>query len=295
MSRRDRLREVVVIACAALALSGCSAPTEPNPDSHVVTNATFEPGTTMADIAASGTLTVGTKYDQALFGKVDPETGKPVGFDVEIAKIIAAELGIPEDGIEWVEAVPAERENLLANGTVDVVVATYTITDERKERVDFAGPYYEGGQTFFVPKGNPDALTTEPSALVASLKSRVICTVKGSTAETNLRAYTQNIITVDRYGDCIAPMRDGQVDAISTDNAILAGLATEYPDEFELVPGTFTVDYYGIGVRHGDDAFRDFLNDALEKAYRDGRWDEAWTATIGSVMPVPTPPAVDRY
>ena len=292
---RRRPRALILVACTALLLAGCAAPADDAPDAGVVTDASFEPGTTMADPAEAGTITVGTKFDQALFGKEDPDTGLPVGFDVEIAKIIAAELGIPADRIQWIEARPVDRETLLENGTVDLIVGTYTITAERKTLVDFAAPYYEGGQTFLVPKGNPDGLTAERGELVATLKSKVICTVKGSTAETHLREYTQNIITVDRYGDCITPLREGQVDAISTDNAILAGLSTEYPDEFELVPGTFSEDYYGIGLAHGDAAFRDFINDVLERAYDDGRWERAWSATIGTAIPVPTPPAVDRY
>lgn len=292
---RRRPRARILLAVVALALGGCAAEQTPSPDADVVSNPTFAPGSTMAELAAEGTITIGTKFDQPLFGKVDPTTGDPAGFDVEIAKIVAAELGIPEDKITWVEARPIDRERLLEEGTVDLVVATYTITEERKDAIAFAGPYYEGGQSFFVPKGNPAGFTTDPDQLVASLKSQVICTVKGSTSEQHLRDYTQNIITVDTYGDCIVPLREGQVNAISTDAAILAGLATEYPDEFEVVTGTFTTDAYGIGLRHGDDEFRGFLNDTLEKAYGDGRWEAAWMATIGNAIPVPAPPAVERY
>jgi glutamate transport system substrate-binding protein len=116
--------------------------------------ASFAEGTTMARLKSAGKVTVGTKFDQPLFGLKNLE-GKPEGFDVEIAKLIAGEMGISADNISWVETVSANREPFIQQDKVDFVVATYTINDERKQVVDFAGPYYEAGQDIMVAKGNP--------------------------------------------------------------------------------------------------------------------------------------------
>ena len=123
--KRMRIALVAAAAASALALAGCAggggATEEPTEEAAP----TFEAGTTMAELSEAGTITVGTKFDQPLFGLVGPD-GNPVGFDVEIAKIIASELGIEEDNIEWVETVSANREPFIQNGQVDIVVATYT-------------------------------------------------------------------------------------------------------------------------------------------------------------------------
>ncbi|HEY5906011.1 MAG TPA: transporter substrate-binding domain-containing protein, partial [Actinomycetota bacterium] len=138
--KRMRIALVAAAAASALALAGCagggSGETEPTEEAAAPT---FEAGTTMAELAEAGEITVGTKFDQPLFGLLDPNTNTPVGFDVEIAKIIAGELGISEDNINWVESVSANREPFIENGEVDIVVATYTINDDRKKVVSFAG------------------------------------------------------------------------------------------------------------------------------------------------------------
>ena len=110
----------------------------------------------MAKLKEAGKITVGTKFDQPLFGLKNPD-GKPEGFDVEIAKLIAGEMGIADDKIDFIEAVSANREPFIQQGKVDIVVATYTINDTRKQVVDFAGPYYVAGQDIMVAKGNPEA------------------------------------------------------------------------------------------------------------------------------------------
>ena len=173
----------VIAAAGAMVLAGCSggttAPEET--DAPVAEDVSFEAGTTMAKLHDAGKITVGTKFDQPLFGLKGLD-GNPEGFDVEIAKIIAGELGIDEGSISWKEAVSANREPFIENGEVDLVVATYTINDKRKEVIDFAGPYYIAGQSFLVPKGNPNNIT-DPE----NLGDNVICTVTGSTSEKNIR------------------------------------------------------------------------------------------------------------
>lgn len=273
---------------ATLALSACGGSDSASPD---VTKSAFPEGSTMAKLQQADKITIGTKFDQPLFGLAGPD-GKPVGFDVEIGKLIAAKLGIAADKITWTETVSQNREPFIQNGNVDLVIATYTINDKRKEVIDFAGPYYIAGQSFLVPKGNPKAITS-PETVGANK----VCTVTGSTSETNIKETVPaaQVITVDKYSDCLEPIRTGQAQALTTDNVILAGLVSQNGEEFEVVDETFTQEPYGIGLKLGDDDFRTFINDTLEASFTDGSWAKAWEATAGTVLPTPEPPSVDRY
>ncbi len=289
-----RLKKGLVISAIAIAsalvLSGCSDSGTTSSDEPPVADATeFEAGTTMAKLADAGSINIGTKFDQPLFGLKGPD-GKPVGFDVEIGKLIAAKLGIPASGINWSETVSANREPFIENGEVDIVIATYTINDARKEVVSFAGPYYSAGQDLLVLEGNPDNITGPED-----LAGKKVCTVSGSTSEKNIAEYTSDIIATDTYSNCLGPLRSGEVAAVTTDNVILAGLADQNPGEFEVVNNAFTEEPYGIGLALDDTEFRSFINDVLEESYDDGSWVKAWESTAGTVLDTPTPPAVDRY
>ncbi len=285
MRLRTSLTAVAIAATAVLALSACTTTGDTTDPDDV----TFEAGTTMAALNEAGTITIGTKFDQPLFG-LQGLDGNPEGFDVEIGKIIASELGISEDNIEWVETVSANREPFIENGTVDIVVATYTINDTRKEVISFAGPYYLAGQAILVLAGNPEGITGPED-----LEGMDVCSVAGSTSEANIAEYGVNLITTDTYSNCLEPLRNGNVIAVTTDNVILAGLADQNPGEFEVVNNPFTSEPYGIGLMKDDDVFRSFINDVLEEAYADGRWADAWNSTAGTVLDLPEPPAVDRY
>jgi glutamate transport system substrate-binding protein len=252
----------------------------------------FAEGTTMARLQQAGKVRVGTKFDQPLFGQKNLE-GNLEGFDVEIAKIIAGELGIQPSGIEWVETVSANREPFIQQDKVDYVVATYTINDKRKQVVDFAGPYYVAGQDIMVKKGNPLGIKGPDD-----LAGKKVCSVTGSTPAENIRTnYPEAKLTeFDVYSKCAEALKNDQVEAVTTDNVILLGLISQDPEAFELVDKKFTEEPYGIGVKKGDTAFRDFINDTLEKAVQDGRWQQAWAATAGKVATgQATPPPVDRY
>lgn len=287
--KRNSIALLAAAAVTALALAGCSSgggddgaspSEEPAP--------TFEAGTTMAELSEAGKITVGTKFDQPLFGLKGP-SGDPEGFDVEIAKIIASELGIDEENIEWVESVSANREPFIENGQVDIVVATYTINDKRKEVVSFAGPYYMAGQSILVLADNDDITSEE------DLVGQPVCSVTGSTPAANLKELGAEVIETDTYSNCLEPLRSGQVVAVSTDNVILAGLAAQNEGEFKVVGEPFTEEPYGIGLKLDDTDFRMWINDVLEEAYEDGRYEEAWNSTAGAVLPFVEPPAVDRY
>lgn len=253
--------------------------------------ADFPEGSTMAALSAAGEVTIGTKFDQPGFGLLNPATNEPEGFDVEVAKIIAEELGIADDGITWTETVSANREPFLEEGRVDYVVATYTINDDRKQVVDFAGPYYEAGQALMV-RADDDSINSE-----ADLAGKKVCSVDGSTPAGNIAANFPDteLVTFAAYTDCLDPLRNGQVDAVTTDNVILGGYVAESPDDFKIAGEPFTAEPYGIGMAKGDDEFRSWINDVLEASYADGRWQAAWDSTAGQVLPTPQPPAVDRY
>lgn len=292
MRTPKRFTAVAMAAAGLLALAACtdSGSTTPDAEPDVVEETEFEAGTTMAELSEAGSITIGTKFDQPLFGLAGPD-GTPVGFDVEIGKIIAAELGIAPEDITWVETVSANREPFIQNGEVDIVVATYTINDTRKEVISFAGPYYEAGQDLLVPAGNPDGITGPED-----LADKVVCTVTGSTSEVNISEYeTADLLTTDAYSNCLEPMRTGAAQALTTDNVILAGLADQNAGEFEVVGNPFTAEPYGIGLALEDTEFRNWINDVLEAAYEDGRWVAAWESTAGAVLETPEPPAVDRY
>ena len=245
----------------------------------------------MDKLASAGKITIGTKFDQPLFGQKGLD-GKPVGFDVEIGKLIAAKLGIPADKIEWVETVSANREPFIKQGKVDIIVATYTINDKRKEEVDFAGPYYEAGQALMVNKDNTSI--TKPE----DVKGKKVCSVTGSTpASTIVEKYGAILVPAATYSACLEPLRNKQVEAVTTDNVILAGFVDKEPDAFKLASDqTFTKEPYGIGLKKGDTEFRNWINDQLEAFDKDGSYKKAWEDTAGSVIKTaPGLPAINRY
>ena len=275
-----------------LALAACGGGDDGGGGGAVNEGASFAAGTTMARLKDAGAVTVGTKFDQPLFGLKNLQ-GKPEGFDVEIAKLIAGEMGIAADKIKWVESVSANREPFIQQGKVDFVVATYTINDKRKQVVDFAGPYYEAGQDIMVAKGNPEGIKGPDD-----LAGKKVCSVTGSTPAENIRTnYPKAQLTeFDVYSKCAEALKNGQVQAVTTDNVILLGLISQDQEAFELVNKPFTKEPYGIGVKKGDTEFRNFINDTLQKAFDDGRWLKAWEATAGKVATEkPTPPTIDRY
>ena len=289
------------LAALGVVLTGCSseagdqaADSAGESSAAVETDASFEAGTTMADLNEAGAITIGTKYDQPGFGLLNPTTKAPEGFDVEMGKLVAAKLGIPEDGITWTETVSANRESFIQNGQVDLVIATYTINDKRKEVVDFAGPYYVAGQDIMVATGNPLAIEGPDD-----LAGKRVCSVEGSTPAQNIRDnYPEAQLTLfDVYSKCADALRNGQVDAVTTDNVILTGLVQGGQGAFELVGNPFTQEPYGIGLTKGDDDFRGFINDTLEQSFEDGSWAAAWDRTAGAITgePAPEPPTIDRY
>ncbi|MCW2712989.1 MAG: putative glutamate binding protein of transporter system [Frankiales bacterium] len=240
----------------------------------------FPAGSRMKELADSGKIIVGTKFDQPLFG-LKGLSGKPEGFDVKMAELIAGKLGISPDKIEFVETVSANREPFLQQKKVDMVIATYTINDKRDEVVDFAGPYFVAGQDILVAKGNPKKVTG-PDALTGLN----VCSVSGSTPASTIQTkYPQaKLVLFDNYTKCRDALGNGQVDAVTTDNVILSGYVDQAPDKYELVGKPFTQEPYGIGLPEGQEPFCDFINKVLADADKDGSYAKAFESTAGKVI-----------
>ncbi|AYJ49522.1 glutamate ABC transporter substrate-binding protein [Rhodococcus sp. P1Y] len=241
--------------------------------------------------AENGSLIVGIKYDQPGLGLRNPD-GSFSGFDVEVAKYVADKLGVPEDKIEFKEAPSAQRETLIQNGEVDYIVATYSITDTRKEKVGFAGPYFVAGQSLLVADGNTDI--TGPDTLAG----KKLCSVTGSTPAQKIADEYPDVQLqpFDTYSACVESLRNGAIDAVTTDDIILAGYAAQYPGELKVVGEPFTTENYGIGLAKDDTEGRNQINDAIEEMVSSGAWEEAFNETVGaSGYTLPAAPTVDRY
>jgi glutamate transport system substrate-binding protein len=291
--RLTRIAAVALIGALAMTSAACGSSSTPTP-AATPTAKTFEAGSTMDRLNKAQKITIGTKFDQPLFGLKGLD-GKPAGFDVEIGKIIASELGIPADKIEWVESPSKVREDYIEQSKVDVVVATYTINDARKQRIAFAGPYYVAGQDILVR--SDDTSITGPDSFKDGTKK--VCSVTGSTPAANIEKYLKDkaaqLVLFDVYSKCVDALKAKTVDAVTTDNVILLGYAAQEPTKLKVLGKPFTQEPYGIGVKKDDAKFREFVNSTLEKIYADGRYAKAWKDTVGNVAATPTGPAVNRY
>ncbi len=238
------------------------------------------------------TISIGTKFDQPGLGLKNPD-GTMSGFDVDVATYVAGELGYAPDKIEWVESPSAQRENLIQNGQVQFIAATYSITDARKEKVDFAGPYLITGQSLLVRADNADI--TGPASLENNKK---LCSVSGSTPAQKIKDEYPGVQLqqYDTYSACIEALKNGAIDAVTTDETILAGYAAQTPGAFKIVGDTFSEEKYGVGLKKDDSELRTKINDALEKMESSGAWKEAFDKNLGPAgITAPQPPAVDRY
>ncbi|MFD0007703.1 glutamate ABC transporter substrate-binding protein [Streptomyces sp. NPDC127178] len=223
-------------------------------------------------------IKIGIKYDQPGLGLKEPD-GTFSGFDVDVATYVAKELGYEPNQIEFVETKSADRENALARGDVKFIAATYSITDERKEKVDFAGPYLLAHQDLLVKS---DSKITEAT----DLNGENLCSVVGSTSAQNVKkdfAPKANLKENGTYSECIAGLQSGAVDALTTDDSILAGYAAQeqYKGKFKLAGLKLSNENYGIGVKKGDTETVNKINAALEKMVSDKAWDKAVADNFG--------------
>ncbi len=285
-----RMKAAAAVSGLVLALAGCGSD-DGGVDVAVEDNPEFEAGSRMAELSEAGEITIGVKYDQPGIGYLEPGADEPSGFDIEMGKIVAAQLGIAPEDITWEETVSDNREPFLQNGTVDLVLASYSITDERRGVVGQAGPYYVTGQQLLVREEDKEKITGPDD-----LDGVKVCSVTGSTSiKTVTEEYGADPVPFDTYSDCVTQLQNGSVDAVTTDGAILLGYAAQAPDELEVVGEPFSEERYGIGFNKDNTEMCEFLNDAIQESYDDGSWAEAFEATLGeSGVETPEPPQVDE-
>jgi len=297
MRKAHTATTLALAATAALVLAGCAGGDAETPGADGGDGAAYEVATSV-DLTGSPTfdaikeadkITIGVKEDQPNLGYLDAATGERTGFDVEISRWIAASLGYGEDKIEFVAIPSANREAAIVNGDIDYYVGTYSITDDRKKIVDFAGPYFVTGQGLLVLADNTD-ITSE-----ADLAGEVVCSATGSTPIQNIKDNYPDTDTVEfeTYSQCVDAMKDGQADAVTTDQAILIGYAAQDPDNLKVVGDPFSEERYGVGVPLGDDALRGFINDLFTEG--GDTWSAIYDETLGQSGTTVEQPAVDAY
>lgn len=272
-----RLRSALLaFSCLLGFATGCSS-SEANPDDSLVKRADER-----------GKLTIGIRYDQPGLSQRTVD-GRYVGFDVDVARFVAVRLGVDDEDITWRETPASQREAAIATGAVDFVVGTYSITDDRKNQVYFAGPYFETGQSLLV---RLKSQITGPG----SLNGKKLCSVTGSTSAQKVKdEFAQGVELKQylRYRGCVDALLYGEVDAVTTDGVILAGYVAEHPELLKVVGVSFSEERYGIGLRLGDTEGQRAVNSAIEEMVDSGEWREAFRRNIGpSGYPIPAPPTV---
>jgi glutamate transport system substrate-binding protein len=247
----------------------------------------FEDGTRMKELAESGEITIGVKYDQPGIGFKGATDDEPSGFDVEMGKILAADLGIAPEDITWKETISDNREPFLQEHEVDLVLASYSITPERRAIVGQAGPYYVTGQQLLVPADSDiDSLD--------DVKGTEVCSVTGSTSLDNIKKAGATPRGFDTYSECVDQVLDGSVDAMTTDGAILLGYAAQHPDDLKVVVDPFSTERYGVGYSKDYPEMCQWISDTIEKSFEDGQWKEAFDLTLGKAgVEPPEQPELD--
>lgn len=222
-------------------------------------------------------LKIGIKFDQPGLGL--KQGSEFTGMDVDVATYVAKELGTDAADITWVQAPSAQRETLISAGQVDLVVATYSITDARKEKVSFAGPYFIAGQDLLVR--SDDSSITGPDTLAG----KKLCSVTGSTSAQKVKEKVPdvNLQEFKTYSECVAALASGAIDALTTDDTILAGYAAQpqYKDKLKVVGQTFSEERYGIGLKKGDTALCQKVTDAITKMVSSGEWQKIVDKNLG--------------
>jgi len=288
----------VLLAVVALAF-GAACGREGSPGGQPVAGSPVAqnvqvPGSPMfAAMQQRGRLVLGVKNDQPGLGIQDPTTGQYTGFDIEIGRMVAAGLGFSPEQIEYRVIPSAAREDAISRGEVDYYVGTYTINDNRKKRVSFAGPYFIAGQSLLV-RSDETAITGKDT-----LKGKKVCSVTGSTPIQRVKdqqlTEPGNIVEFQTYSQCVDQLISKQVDAVTTDDAILKGFAAQQPDQLKLVGEPFSQEPYGIGLNKDDSAMRGKINDLLAAAIADGTWQKIYDGTLGKSGSPGTPPQLQRY
>ncbi|USG64950.1 transporter substrate-binding domain-containing protein [Brevibacillus ruminantium] len=266
----------LVLMLSAAALAGCGGG-KTSDGAAPGGQSTGAGGTgTLAKIKERDKFVVGVKYDLNLFGLKDPNTGNVEGFDIDIAKAIAKKALGDENKIELKEVTSKTRIPMLKNGEIDAIVATMTITEERKKEVDFSDVYFLAGGALLVKK---DSNINSVKDLVKGTK---VLTAKGSTYSKSIRekAPDSEVLEFENYAEAFTALKAGQGDALTTDNALLYGMAKQDPN-YRVTDEIFTEEPYGIAISKGDAEFVTFVNDVLKELKENGEYDKIYEKWIG--------------
>ena len=243
------------------------------------------PMPTVDAIRARGHLVVGLDTGSNLMSFRDPSTGTVQGFDVDIAREVARDLFGDPNRLDFKILTSADRLRALEEGSVDIVAKTMTITCERRQTVEFSSQYFVAHQRVLVVGGSGvDG--------VDDLGGRTVCVARGTTSLTRLQELLPDarILTVPMWSDCLVVLQQHQVDAVSTDDTILAGLASQDP-YLEIVGDSLGIEPYGIGIPPAATDLVRFVNGTLERIRRDGTWTRLYDTWLTTLGPAPAPPA----
>jgi ABC-type amino acid transport substrate-binding protein len=274
LTRLWRLLAVFALVLGALLVAGCGDDDDDDGGGGepAAEAKQFPADTTLGKIQQAGEITIGVKFDVPPFGFKNPQTNEVEGFDVDMGKFIAEELGVEP---KFIEAISDNRIPFLERGTVDLILSTMTINAERDMEIDFSEPYYIAQGRILVPKGS-DIKGLE------DLGGKGVCTALGSTYEETIRteAPDADLKLVDTYSECLELLQNEAIDAISTDDVILTGMIIQ-DDSLEMVGDRLTVEPYGVGIKEGDKQLKEFVDGVLNKAENDGRWEETYQKWVG--------------
>ncbi|MBN3526880.1 transporter substrate-binding domain-containing protein [Paenibacillus apiarius] len=262
----------MILMLAAFAVAGCGGKEAGTGNQ----SGTGKAASTVETAKDRGKLVIGVKFDTNLFGLKDPASGEVKGFDIDIAKAITKRLLGDESKLELKEVTSKTRIPMLQNGDIDAIIATMTITEERKQQVDFTDVYFSAGQSLLVKKGSP-------IRSIEDVKKGVkVLAVKGSTSTKNVRekAPDAEVLEFENYQDAFTALKSGKGEALTTDNSILFGMMKQDPN-FEMVGGNFTDEPYGIAIRKGDTEFASLINNLLQEMRDNGEYDKLYEQWMG--------------
>lgn len=243
-------------------------------------------------VKEAGVLKTGGTKTAPVFSLEDATTGEVSGFDTAIGQVLARYIiGGSDDArtlLDITQVTSDTRETVLGNGSVQAVIATYTITPERAKKIDFAGPYYSSGQAVLV-RADESKITG-----VSDLAGVKVAVQSGSSSITALQkaAPQAEQTPFNDHNTCLSALETKQVDAYVVDESLLLS-AMQGSEAFKIVGEPFTQDPYGIGLPQGSDA-KAFVNAFLKEIYDDGTWEKIWKATIGVITggDAPKPPVI---
>ncbi|MCQ6557696.1 transporter substrate-binding domain-containing protein [Paenibacillus mendelii] len=287
---KTRGRVIGLMLAVMLVLAGCGAANNANDSKGGGTNNSAEPGAggnqaenpgskdegVVADIKARGKLVAGVKFDTKLFGLKDPGSGEVEGFDVDIAKAIAKKLLGDESKLELKEVTSKTRIPMLNNGEIDLIIATMTITEDRKKEVDFSDVYFKAGQSILVKKGSSIRSIDDVT------KDSKVLGVKGATSIKNIEEKVPGLKVqqYENYQEAFTALRAGKGDVLTTDNSILYGMMKQ-DNNYEVVGSTFTDEPYGIAIKKDEAGLVKLVNETLEEMKASGEYDKIYEQWIG--------------